>query len=145
MKKASRTALSWPKEFRDNIEPLEQLRSALKLGGGRSISNGQLFLIAAILAFNEGKIAAEKIPNSNNSVRVVDLKDQQRRVLEAIAVSTQQSRKVLLTEDEIFDIAERYASEGLKILFKERESRTSEDFAYFVSSEIYAALKNNVG
>lgn len=142
MKKSSRTALSWPRQYRDNIEPLQQMRAALRLGGGRSISNGQLFLIAAILAFNAGQISSEKIPAANNSVRVVDLKNQ-RRILEAIALSTQQSRRVLLTEDEVFDIAEKYASEGLRILFEARESRTAEDFALYVSSEIYNALKNN--
>lgn len=142
MKKSGRTALSWPKQYRENIEPLAQMRAALRLGGGRSISNGQLFLIAAILAFNSGRISPEKIPAANNSVRVVDLKDQ-RRILEAIALSTQQSRKVLLTEDEVFDIAERYAAEGLKMLFEARETRTSEDFALYVSSEIYTALKRN--
>ena len=144
MDKSGRTALSWPKEYTGNIEPLAQMRTALRLGGGRPISNGQLFLIAAILAFNAGKIGAHKIPKANNSVRRDDLKEN-RRILEAIAVSTSQSRKVLLTEDEVFDIAERYAAEGLKILFEARQSRTSEDFAYFVSSEIYAAIKKNVG
>jgi hypothetical protein len=144
MIKSGRTALSWPKEYKDNIEPLAQMRTALRLGGGRPISNGQLFLIAAILAFNAGKIGADKIPSANNSVRVADLKEH-RRILEAMAVSTSQSRKVLLTEDEVFDIAERYAAEGLKMLFEARQSRTSEDFAYFVSSEVYAAIKKNVG
>jgi hypothetical protein len=143
VKKAGRTALSWPKEFKDNVEPLQQLRKALKLGPGRSVSNGQLFLLATVLAFNAGKIAPEKVPTANNSVRVDDLQDFHRRVFEGIAVFTQQSRKVLLTEDEVFDIAERYAAEGLKILFAEKEKRTSEDFAYYVSSEIYSAIKKN--
>lgn len=143
MKKAGRTALSWPREFRDNPEPLQQLRKSLKLGPGRIVSNGQLFLLAAVLAFNAGKIAPEKVPTANNSVRVDDLQDFHRRVFEGMAVFTLQSRKVLLTEDEVFDIAERYAAEGLKILFAEKEKRTSEDFAYYVSSEIYSAIKKN--
>lgn len=143
VKKAGRTALSWPREFRDNPEPLQQLRKSLKLGPGRIVSNGQLFLLAAVLAFNAGKIAPEKVPTANNSVRVDDLQDFHRRVFEGMAVFTLQSRKVLLTEDEVFDIAERYAAEGLKILFAEKEKRTSEDFAYYVSSEIYSAIKKN--
>jgi hypothetical protein len=143
VKKAGRTALSWPKEYRDNPEPLQQLRKALKLGSGGTVSNGQLFLLAAVLAFNAGKIAPDKIPTANNSVRVEALQEFHRRIFEGMAVFTQQSRKVLLTEDEVFDIAERYAAEGLKMLFAEKEKRTSEDFAYYVSSEIYSAIKKN--
>jgi hypothetical protein len=143
VKKAGRTALSWPKEYRDNIEPIQQLRKALKLGPGGTVSNGQLFLLAAVLAFNAGKIAPDKVPTANNSVRVEALKFH-RRIFEGMAVFTQQSRKVLLTEDEIFDIAERYAAEGLKMLFAAKEKRTGEDFAYYVSSEIYSAIKKNV-
>jgi hypothetical protein len=143
MIKSSKTGLSWPKEYRENIGPIAQLRKALKLGGGRDISNGQLFLLATVIAFNKGKIAKEKSPAAGNSVRVADLQDSQRRLLEAIAVSTQQSRKVLITEDEVFEIAERYAAEGLKILFEAKESRTNDDFALYVSSEVYSAMKAN--
>jgi hypothetical protein len=144
MIKSSKTALSWPKEYRDNIQQIAQLRSDLKLGGGRDISNGQLFLLATVIAFNRGKISGEKSPVASNSVRISDLQASQRRLLETIAVATKQSRRALISEDEVWDIAERYASEGLKILFFERASRTSNDFAYFVSSELYSAIKSNL-
>lgn len=143
MKKSSRTALSWPKQYDGNVGPLAAMRKSLGLGGGSSISNAQLFILAAIFAFNAGKIQKDNCPKANNSVRVNDLKDSQRRLLESIALSTAKSRKILLAEDDVFDICERYAAAGLELLFEARSERTEDEFALFVSAEIYAYLKRN--
>jgi hypothetical protein len=142
--KSKRRGFSWPDEFEKNKEPIRNLRTALGTEG-HLMTQRQLFIIVAVIAFNRGLIA-EKVPTrKTDAPRLEDFFPEHLRLLEMIALGHEKSRYVLRSQEDVFDVVERYAAEGLRLLLGELPGRSRESFSEWVAAEIYLAVKQQTG
>lgn len=102
---------------KDDRETFESIRKSE--GDLKGISNIELFLIAMMLGYNKkGKHGLKGISSTANDgfVRVGSFPDEAWYIIKAIAVCEEEYMEVLLSNNKMFDIAEKYAIEGIKEL-----------------------------
>lgn len=76
--------------------------------------NKEIFLAALVVGYNEGG----RIPLKNREgyFRTEYLSDEERALIRAIAIATEDDLNVLLDEDKVYSIAEEYATGGISLL-----------------------------
>lgn len=104
------------KEDREIFESIKKSEGDLK-----GISNMELFLIAMMLGYNKkGKRGLKNIKSTANDgfVRIGSFPDEAWYIIKAIAVYEEEYMEVLLSNNKMFDIAEKYAIVGIQELEK---------------------------
>lgn len=141
MNKTKRTGLSWPAEFSgEKLEAISSLRKALGSDRKADLGNRPLFFLALAYAFNEGLIDDEVPPRKTNSARLSELNENHFHLLESIAIHYSGDRSILVEEDEVIDIAERFVSAGIKSLVHEHQ--TNPNFRGWLSAKIWTYLRS---
>lgn len=99
------------KEDREIYESIRKHDGDLK-----GISNMELFLIAMMLGFNKkGKHGLKGIKSTANDglVRIASFTDENWDIIKAVAVYEEEYMEVLMSNNVMFDVAEKYATEGI--------------------------------
>lgn len=128
--------LKGDKEKYDNIK-----RNKGDLKGS---SNLDLFLIAALMAFNEkGPYAIEDCDDANLMyIKGTYLSNNQITILESLAIATKENMEIFSNPREIIKISEKYASIGINILYK-KYFEDPYSFIETIEEELVKFCKNN--
>ena len=105
------------KEDREIYESIKKSEGDLK-----GISNMELFLIAMMLGYNKkGKHGLKGVNSTarDGFVRIGSFPDDAWYIIKSVAVYEEEYMEVLLSNNKMFDIAEKYAIVGIKELEKE--------------------------
>lgn len=104
---------------KDDREIFESIRKSE--GDLKGCSNIELFLIAMMLGYNKkGRKGLKDVKSTANDgfVRVGSFPDEAWHVIKSIAVYEEEYMEVLLSNNKMFDIAEKYAIVGIQELEK---------------------------
>lgn len=98
----------------------EKYDAIKKTGNLKGFSNLDLFLIAALMAFNEkGPYAIEDCGDMNQMyIKGTYLSNNQITIIESLAIATKKDMEIFSNPKEIIKISEKYASIGIDILYK---------------------------
>lgn len=96
----------------DNREDYQELK---KTPFFSKEENATIFIIAMALGFKRNKLIPLK-KSKKDIVRLSYFKEDQLAMIHALALRTKKDEKVLLNDEEIFQIAEGYANGGIKVL-----------------------------
>ena len=132
---SSRTALSWNQQY---LETVSDLRIGMKDINGVNPSNTDIFLLCMAIGF-DNQVKGELPAKKSDSVRLSYLKDDHEAFIRALALNDAKDSSVLLDDEMVLDIAERFASGGLMLLAQELEG--VKDFRTFLTVKLYKAAK----
>jgi hypothetical protein len=134
--KTKRTALSWDPEFKPRVKDLEDYLS--RTTGVNSVSNADLFMLCLAIGFDAGKMR-DIPPRKSDAVRISYLKEHHLAIMKSVALAHSKDYTVLLDEDLVFDVVEKYAAGGLEILSVEMDNQI--DFVSFLATLLYKSIK----
>lgn len=143
IEKTKRTSLTWNPEFKETVSDLKDI---LKVKTGQaSFSNLEIFMLCMAYGFEQQKKNPTP-PRASDVVNVTYVKDLDLAEMRAIAMTETAGVEVLNSEDEVFNIAEQYASGGLELLAKRIQSEP--DFGGWLAKNVWKRLnalesKNN--
>jgi hypothetical protein len=139
VKKTKRLGLSWDEDFK---EKLGDLKFYLQKNTEKNrISNLDLFMVCLGIGF-DAKQKRPVPPRRTDAVRLADIKENTLAIWQAIAIAENSDPKVLLDEDQVFDIIEQYAAGGLMILSAEMANQL--DFPGWLSSKLYKQSEQEI-
>lgn len=107
-----RSAFSWDQEYKDFVDDLKDF---LRFKEGGRPGNPETFMICFAVGFDAG-IKRDVPPRKSDSMRIADLKKEQLAIMRAVALNDNKDSNVLLNDDDVFDLVERYAAGGLMLL-----------------------------
>lgn len=121
MNRSKRQGFSWDQEFKPTVE---HLRVDLKGWGnrGEDPSSAELFLLCLALGFSTGTL--RDVPaRKTDGPRIDYFQPEQMALIKAVALSEAEAADILIDEDRVYDIVERYAAGGLMLLTQARDSQ----------------------
>jgi hypothetical protein len=130
--------MSWKK---DQMDTVNDLRIRLKDINEEKIGSVDIFMLCLAIGFESG-IQGELPPKSSNGVRLTYIKEDNEALIRALALSVSNNSDILLDDEKVLDIAERFAATGLILL--ERELNKSTNFRQFITGKLFQASKKLV-
>jgi hypothetical protein len=134
VKKTKRTALSWDPAGKERVS---DLKFALRDEAGKEMSNGALFKLCLGYGF-QARFKGELPPKNSDAVRLSYLQPADFAMFRAVAMRETKNPEVILEEDEVLDIVERYAAGGLSLLVAALDSES--DFQQWLTSVLWKVL-----
>ena len=121
MNKSRRQGFSWDQEYKPTVDIL---RSELKGWGhrGDDPSSAELFLLCLALGFSTGTLR-DVPPRKTDGPRLDYFQPEQMALIKALALSEADNAELLIDEDRVYDIVERYAAGGLMLLAQASEAQ----------------------
>lgn len=123
MKYSKRQGFSWDQEFKPYVDIL---RSELKgfSSSGTEPSSAEIFMLCLALGFSSG--TAREVPaRKTDGPRLSFFQPEQIAVVKAVALADSDSSDILVDEEAVYDIVEKYAAGGLMLLAKAHDSNNN--------------------
>ena len=138
IKKTKRVAFTWDKDYaKPTVDDLkDQLRKITK----RTVSSKEIFMLCLGIGFDQNCMR-DVPPRKSDAIRFGDgITESDFALYNSIALSFTKDYLILLDEDAVYDIVERYAAGGLMILSKEMNSQP--DFNYWLKTLLYRRVES---
>jgi hypothetical protein len=121
IKKTKRVAFTWDKDYARPT--VDDLKDALKKITKRTVSSKEIFMLCLGIGF-DNQCMREVPPRKSDAIRFGDgITEADFALYNSIALSFAKDYLILLDEDAVYDVVERYAAGGLMILSKELNSQ----------------------
>ena len=137
VEKTKRTSLTWNPELKDSVN---DLKDAVQRLTNKPPTNLEIFMLCLGVGFSNGKKNAVP-PRKSDVTNVKYIQEMDLANIRAIALDESKDPTILLREDDVYDIAEQYASGGLEILASEMGKQP--DFQSWLTSRFWKALNAN--
>jgi hypothetical protein len=135
IQKTKRTQLSWNQEYKSAVPDIKDF---IKIATGKTPSNLEVFRLCLAYGFYSGK-KNDVPPRAADVTNVNYIKDLELAEMQAIALTETEDSTILLREDDVFDVAESYASGGLELLAHEISNQA--DFGAWLTSLLWRPLE----
>lgn len=133
IKKTKRVAFTWDKEYAKPT--VDDLKDSIKKITKRTVSSKEIFMLCLGIGF-DNQCMRDVPPRRSDAIRFGDgITEADFALYNSIALSYAKNYLVLLDEDAVYDIVERYAAGGLMILSKEMNNQP--DFNLWLRNLLY--------
>jgi hypothetical protein len=133
IKKTHRVAFTWDKEYAKPT--VDDLKDSIKKITKRAVSSKEIFMLCLGIGF-DNQCMRDVPPRRSDAIRFGDgITEADFALYNSIALSYAKNYLVLLDEDAVYDIVERYAAGGLMILSKEMNNQP--DFNLWLRNLLY--------
>ena len=137
VEKTRRTSLTWNPEYKEFVNDLKDVVQRLT---SKQPTNLEIFMLCLGVGYSSGK-KNDVPPRKSDVSNVKYIQEMDLANIRAIALDESKDPTILLREDDVFDIAEQYASAGLEIMA--REMGNQPDFQSWLTSKFWKALNAN--
>jgi hypothetical protein len=121
IKKTHRVAFTWDKDYARPT--VDDLKDSLKKITKRTVSSKEIFMLCLGIGF-DNQCMRDVPPRKSDAIRFGDgITEADFALYNSIALSFSKDYLILLDEDAVYDVVERYAAGGLMILSKELNSQ----------------------
>ena len=135
----ARSATSWDPDVKEFVD---ELRILLKSADGKLASNPQIFFLAMSVGFYKG-VRGPKSPRSSDAARFEYMNEMDVARMRMVAVAESASADVLVSDEDVIDIAEQYANGGLALMRAEQESNPA--FSSWLVTELFSQIESFSG